>query len=295
MKINSIFKILIFLIFLGNGIMVYSQYRIERPLISNDLSGYNRIQGNNGLLNNKPLLKNLSDEFPEPKRYDIINAELPHLIGLEAGPSIGLISGNYSDWKTACDYIFDNGNGMGFFADIIATIPLDYGTNIEFTAGYSSYKVTSSDDKVDQRTVRGEPDPIALNMEANADFELSLLNISASLKQNILIDKLYILAGFRLQNILTAQLEVKEAIKDKGYVFGGSLKGEDYIFPKADIPDKNSMLYSAQVGLLYEMPVFGNYIIAPKVNIIYPFNSMIKDQTFKLININLGIQFLYSY
>jgi hypothetical protein len=172
---------------------------------------------------------------------------------------------------------------------------LDYGTNIEFTAGYSLLKITSSDSKVDSRVVRGEPDPLTLNMEANADFELAFLNVSVSLKQNILVDRLYVLGGLRIQNALIAKLSVKEAIKDEGYVFGGSLKSEDYIYPKADIPDKNSILFAFQAGLLYEIPLFGDYIIAPKVNFIYPFNSLVKDKSFKIMSINLGIQFLYSY
>jgi hypothetical protein len=226
----------------------------------------------------------------------IVPGELAYKVGIIAGPSFGFLSGNY---KAKCDYLFTVGNGLGFFINIVGTYPLDYNSDIYASLGYQYNKLeTSAQDMYRLKAVNPKYEPDGATtaivlMESKADLRLSYLNLDVYYKRKI-IDKFYFLAGLGLFFNLKSEIEQNETIKDDRYVFDLSGKTSDLIF-KGDLPNSNSILFSGRLGLGYDFYIKNKFIITPQVVLIYPFTNLTTTDTWKVLNINAGLQFLYIF
>jgi hypothetical protein len=226
----------------------------------------------------------------------IVPGELAYKIGIIAGPSFGFLLGNYN---AECDYLFTDGNGLGFFISAVGTYPIDYNSDIYVSLGYQHNKIESSPQE--QYRLKAvdpdyEPDGATsanILMESAADLKLSYLNLEVYYKR-CLIEKFYFLAGLGMFINLSSEIEQNETIKDDRYVFALSGKTSDLIY-KGDLKNGNSLLFSGRFGLGYDFYIKNKYIISPQVTLIYPFTGLTSTDTWKMMNVNVGLQFLYVF
>jgi hypothetical protein len=220
-----------------------------------------------------------------------IPGELAWKVGIIGGPSIGFLLGNYN---AKCDYLFTNGNGVGFFINGVATYPIDYESDIYFAIGFQLNSLKATQEKYRTKYVKNELNPIDVKMMGEADLTLSYLNLEAYYKRKFLFEDLYFLAGLGLQINLKSQIEQNESIIDDRFVFDLSGKSADLIY-KGDLPNSNTLLFSGRIGLGYDFIIKNKYIIAPQLVFSYPFSKLMSTDTWKMMYLNIGLQVLYVF
>jgi hypothetical protein len=227
-----------------------------------------------------------------------IPGELSWKVGISGGPSFGFLLGNY---KAKCDYLFTDGNGIGFYINGVATYPINYESDLYFSLGLQINSLNASQEKYRTKEIAGKLDTITgklpmidVKMLGEADLTLTYLNLEAYYKRKFLLDDLYFLVGFGLQLNLKSQIEQNETIKDDRFVFDLSGKSRDLIY-KGDLENSNSILFSGRLGLGYDFLIKSKYIIAPQVVFCYPFSSLMSTDTWKVMYLNVGLQFLYVF
>ena len=235
---------------------------------------------------------NYKDFSSKSKLFDIIEPETYWKFGIFAGPDYNSLSGSFSDYSTTCNYIFSKGSAQGFFVDLIGIFPIDEESDLHLGLGYHTQKLTSTDQRIKSTTVKGEENPVPILMEGKMDLNIANLDLSAFYRRNLFSSRFYLMIGAAFSYNMKGDIEVNETIIDKGYVFKGSLKMSDYIFPSAKIPDKNSILFSIRGGLGYEFIIAKTFSISPQIIGCYPLSKVTTTSDSKIIEIDFGLQFL---
>jgi hypothetical protein len=220
-----------------------------------------------------------------------IPGELAWKVGISGGPSFGFLLGNY---KAKCDYLFTDGNGVGFFINGVVTCPINYESDIYVALGLQMNSLQASQEMYRNKYIKGELNPVNVKMLGEADLTLSYLNLEAYYKRKFWLEDLYFLIGLGAQFNLKSEIEQKETIKDDRFVFDLSGKSADLLY-KGDLDNTNSILFSGRIGLGYDFIIQSKYILTPQVVFSYPFSSLTSTDTWKVMYLNVGLQFLYVF
>jgi hypothetical protein len=221
----------------------------------------------------------------------IVPGKLAWKVGLIAGPSFGFLMGDY---PYPCDYLFSGGDGTGFFINAVATYPIDYYSDIYFSLGYQYNPFQLSQNKNRLKQIYNELEPVNVLMRGDMDLSLHYLNLDCNYKRK-LWKNLYGFGGIGLFLNLKTKLKITETIIDDRFVFYSTGHTSDPIYEEGELPNASSLLFSGRLGLGYDF-YFGNkYILAPQVGLIYPFSNLITTDDWKLMNLNIGLQFLYIF
>jgi hypothetical protein len=220
----------------------------------------------------------------------IVPGKLAWKVGLIGGPSFGFLMGDY---PYPCDYLFSGGDGIGFFINAVATYPIDYYSDIYFSLGYQFNPLKNSQEKYRQKQILNELNPINVFMKGDFDMKLYYLNLDGYYKRK-LWKNLYGIAGFGLFFNLKTDISIIETIKDDRFVFNSTGHSSDPLY-QGELPNASSILLSGRIGLGYDFYINNKYILAPQVTLIYPLSNLITTDDWKLLNVNLGLQFLYIF
>jgi hypothetical protein len=213
-------------------------------------------------------------------------------LGLGGGLLYGFSSGTLD---CNCGYEFENLEGPGFYANVVSSMPLDHESDLTFGIGYQSLTISGTNEVEREKSVVGEPNPVLVNMESQADIDISSLYLTVGYKQK-LPDGFFVSVGLDLHIVTNCQLVQNETIKDDRFEFvGGETTG--IIYPKGDLKDYNNVQFNLKLRIGYDFVVNYKYLITPNVGFSYPFLKLTSSSssTANVMSLTFGVNISYIF
>mgnify|MGYP000973309776 CR=1 FL=1 len=220
----------------------------------------------------------------------LIPGELSWKLGFGGGFSYGFSNGSLFGH---CGYDFKNLSGPGFYISLNASMPINYESDVYALVSYQSFNLESTEEMMRIKAVYGEPAPVEIKMESKAKVDVSSINLNLWYKRKIFSD-FFVLGGLAFHFILDNEINQDETIKDDNFVFYGSEKTSDLIY-KGEIDNLNSFQFFLSCGFGYDFRIGYKYILTPIFYFNYPLTKFVSDNSLKLMDINLGLQFSYLF
>lgn len=220
----------------------------------------------------------------------LIPGELSWKLGVGGGFSYGFSNGSLFGH---CGYDFKNLSGPGFYISLNGSMPINYESDVYALVSYQSFNLESTEEMMRIKAVYGEPAPVEIKMESKAKVDVSSINLNLWYKRKVFSD-FFVLGGLAFHFILDNEINQDETIKDDNFVFYGSEKTSDLIY-KGEIDNLNSFQFFLSCGFGYDFRISYKYILTPIFYFNYPLTKFVSDNSLKLMDINLGLQFSYLF
>jgi hypothetical protein len=220
----------------------------------------------------------------------IMPGELAWKAGLGGGFIYGFSSG---ELDCHCGYQFTGMKGPGFHITASGSMPIDFLSDLYATLGYQKLNLKATAGTTKSRAVYGEPSPVQVQMESNAEVDLSSIDFGIYYKRKLIKD-FFVIGGVGFQIISSNEINQDETIKDDNFVFYGSEKTTDLIY-KGEIEDINSLQISVRLGMGYDFSIGQKYLLTPSAGFSYPFTKLTSSSTMRIMVLNLGLQLSYIF